>query len=938
MKRIYTIITALFIWLTISGEGWGQTTVFVDDFSTEQNAAWTTSGAIGSSSWSVTRSGADWGARRNTSPEQLELTNDVGATANVNGWVFANVSTSGFTAPYNTTLNSNTGIVTWTFNMRQIRTDPAGFASGSYGVAFILAGSSQTANNTGSGYAVVLGQSGSTDPLRLAKYNNGLAGTVTNILTSNTSGLTDFGAEYLSIKVTYNPSTDTWELFLRNDGSSAFADPSAGSLTSQGTAVDDAYTDIALSYMGGWWQGSTGANQTAFFDNVKVTVTEAGTPLITVNPSSLTGFSYIQGSGPSSEQSFSISGSNLTDDISITPSTNHEISTGTGGSFSATNPITLNQSGGTVDATTIYVRLKAGLDAGNYNTESITASSTDADNKTVTCSGTVYKTEPTNHVTDFTTSAGTPTHSAINLSWTDASDGVIPDGYLIKGSSTSYAAIIDPVDGTAESDGALVKKVDHGSGGTASITGLTENTTYYFKIFPYTNSGANINYKTDGSIPQASRTTAEAPPASLLLEENFNYGVDNHPDLLDATGNWTRHGGAAGPAYSNSSLTYTDYASSGVGGSVSFTFGSSGVNDGDVNRTFTAVTTTSVVYVSLLLNLSAAASTADYFFHLGPQAIGSIFRGRVFARSNGAGWSLGLSKSSETRVDDNTELNFNQTYLLVLKYSFNTTTTSDDLVTLYVYQSGVPATEPGTPLVSIGPVGAGTGSDPVDIGSIAIRQGSNTPTGTIDGIRISDGWGQAPLPVELSSFVASAAPGNVQLSWQTATEINNYGFEIERSIVNVGQTNSLSTWDKIGFVAGHGNSNSTKDYSFTDNSISTSGNYAYRLKQIDNDGSFSYSQVVETDVTVNLTYSLGQNYPNPFNPTTKISYTLPETGLVTLKVYNIVGETVAELINQTQEAGKYEVEFSANGLSNGVYFYELKANGFTSVKKLMLLK
>jgi hypothetical protein len=155
--------------------------------------------------------------------------------------------------------------------------------------------------------------------------------------------------------------------------------------------------------------------------------------------------------------------------------------------------------------------LKTGLDAGNYSNETITASSTDADNKTVTCSGTVYKTEPTNHVTDFTTSAGTPTHSAINFSWTDASGGVIPDGYLIKGSSTSYAAIVDPVDGTAESDGALVKNVDHGSGGTASITGLSANTTYYFKVFPYSNSGTNINYKIDESVPQASRTTAEAP-------------------------------------------------------------------------------------------------------------------------------------------------------------------------------------------------------------------------------------------------------------------------------------------------------------------------------------------------------------------------------------------------------------------------------------------
>jgi hypothetical protein len=189
-------------------------------------------------------------------------------------------------------------------------------------------------------------------------------------------------------------------------------------------------------------------------------------------------------------------------------------------------------------------------------------------------------------------------------------------------------------------------------------------------------------------------------------------------------------------------------------------------------------------------------------------------------------------------------------------------------------------------------------------------------------------------PVELTSFKAKLNDNSVKLSWQTATEINNYGFEIERSAVS-GQ---MSEWTKIGFVKGNGNSNSTKNYSFTDNAVSKSGKYAYRLKQVDNDGSFTYSQIVETDVTVNLSYSLGQNYPNPFNPTTKISYTIPETGLVTLKVYNIVGEHVAELVNKTQEAGKYEIEFNGSSLSNGVYFYELKANGFTSVKKLMLLK
>ena len=229
----------------------------------------------------------------------------------------------------------------------------------------------------------------------------------------------------------------------------------------------------------------------------------------------------------------------------------------------------------------------------------------------------------------------------------------------------------------------------------------------------------------------------------LMLDENFDYGTVANPDLLAVTTNWVRHNGAQGPAYITTSLSYPSYLSSGVGGSVSFTNGGSGVNDGDVNRSLPApVTTDNNVYSAFLLNLASALPTADYFFHVGPSPIGTTFRGRVFARSNGAGWSLGLSKSTETRVDDNTVLNFNQTYLVVLKYSFSTALATDDVVTLYLYDTGYPTTEPGSPIVTVGPTGAGTGSDPANIGTIAIRQGSNTPTANIDGIRVSTSWSE----------------------------------------------------------------------------------------------------------------------------------------------------------------------------------------------------
>jgi len=286
MRRIAFLLTLLWV-LLLSGPAQAQTTVFTDDFSTNQSATYTTSGAIGASAWGVTRSGVDFGARRNTGPAQLELTNDVDVVnANANGWVLVSTPSSSFTSPYDTILNANPGLVTWTFNMQQVRPDPAGFNAGSYGVAFILAGTSNTNNNTGSGYAVVLGQALAIDPIRLARYSGGIQGTLTNIIVSNT-GLADFGPEYLSIKVTYSPATETWELFLRNDGTSAFADPAAGTLTSQGTIVDSTSTGSSLPLMGAWWQGSTGANQPAFFDNTTVTVDQP-------TAVKLTGFTAVQ--------------------------------------------------------------------------------------------------------------------------------------------------------------------------------------------------------------------------------------------------------------------------------------------------------------------------------------------------------------------------------------------------------------------------------------------------------------------------------------------------------------------------------------------------------------------------------------------------------------------------------------------------------------------
>jgi hypothetical protein len=219
------LLASVLFSLAILGTSTAQTVVFSDNFSTSTSNSWTSSSSLGG--WSVTRSGSDFGARRNSS-QLLELSNDISGSGNSNGWVAVSKATSDYSSPYNTTLGSNPGLVRWSFNIRQVRTDPAGMGDGNYGVAFILAASNSNVMTDGNGYAIVHGQSGSTDPVRLVRYTGGLRGTLTDMIVSNTDGLGDFGAEYLSVQINYNPFNNEWELFVRNDGGSSFTDPATG--------------------------------------------------------------------------------------------------------------------------------------------------------------------------------------------------------------------------------------------------------------------------------------------------------------------------------------------------------------------------------------------------------------------------------------------------------------------------------------------------------------------------------------------------------------------------------------------------------------------------------------------------------------------------------------------------------------------------------------
>ena len=186
------------------------------------------------------------------------------------------------------------------------------------------------------------------------------------------------------------------------------------------------------------------------------------------------------------------------------------------------------------------------------------------------------------------------------------------------------------------------------------------------------------------------------------------------------------------------------------------------------------------------------------------------------------------------------------------------------------------------------------------------------------------------VPVELTSFTANTSGSTVSLKWNTATELNNSGFEVQRKSSN-------SEWSNIGFVAGFGTTTEPKTYSYTDDKI-TSGNFSYRLKQVDFDGSYEYSNEINVDVTGPAQYSLDQNYPNPFNPSTLIKYSVAQDGFVNVSIFNLLGEKVATLVNSSMQAGSYEVNFDASQLTSGVYFYSIEAGSFKAVRKMMLMK
>ncbi|MBI3006239.1 MAG: T9SS type A sorting domain-containing protein [Ignavibacteriales bacterium] len=406
-----------------------------------------------------------------------------------------------------------------------------------------------------------------------------------------------------------------------------------------------------------------------------------------------------------------------------------------------------------------------------------------------------------------------------------------------------------------------------------------------------------------------------------LVVENFSYTVSE--DL--ANNGWTVLGtnNATNCNVSSSGLSYSGYAGSGIGNGATIVAASSA---DEVGLGFTSQTS-GIVFYSLLVNLSSAPSTASYITGFAP-SLAASFPVRLHCQNVSSNLRFGVSKGTSTTAMGTTDFSFSTTYLLVLKYTFNGST-GDDQVDLFVFTDpSLPGSEPGTPEAT-----TTTGTDASAIAAIFLRQDANSGAGTIDGIRVATSWSDAPLPVQFVNFSVMTSRLGAELQWSTSSEINNYGFDIERRTVG------SRGWSKIAFVAGAGTSTSPRDYSYVDVNLSP-GRYAYRIKQIDNDGTFQYYGNAEVEIGLAAKeFRLESNYPNPFNPSTTIAFTLAEDGKATLKVFNMLGQEVATLFNSEAQAGRLQqVKFDASQLPSGLYFAKLEAGKQQMMRKMVLLR
>ena len=425
--------------------------------------------------------------------------------------------------------------------------------------------------------------------------------------------------------------------------------------------------------------------------------------------------------------------------------------------------------------------------------------------------------------------------------------------------------------------------------------------------------------------------------SQALLVEDFDYPEG---DSLTHHGWETRQSTTTNAILTASpGLDYPGYVGSGIGNAAFLT-----TTGQDVHREF-APDSAGSFYTFFMLNVTASGS-GDYFFHYHTSPVSSSYFGRVFVRTAANGnLTFGVAKkgtnSSPTSVYSDSIYQLGTTYLIVVKYAFRELSNEDDEASLFVFAGeAVPMDEPAEP--TVGPVTDET-SDAKKIGAIALRQGStsSSPELLIDGFRVARSW-SAALPITLSSFHATLVEaGLVLLEWTTESEIDNYGFVVQRS-PGIGEV-----FEDIpnGFVPGQGTTHLPSHYTFTDTLPSGARVWLYRLKQVDLDGSVHLSEAVSVEILSHIPGEtdgaeiLSQNHPNPFNAETEFLFRPKTSGPARIDIFNMLGEHLQTLLRESVERGQeYRIRIRADHLPSGFYIYRLRAGGKSISRKMLLLR
>lgn len=495
------LIRFLFLVVAISFSitGNGQT-ILLDNFNR-------TNSTVVGNSWNETETAANTGAQ--VSSNQLVLASSTAGR----DYIWQNVSAS-----YNTVLGTNSGTLTWMFNMRQSRTDPSGFDASNYGVAFILGASNSNFTSGSTGYAVVLGNSGTSDNLRLVRFSNGVGANAS--LTNIISPAVDYASEYLAVKVTYNPVGNSWSLYSQL-GVSAFTDPALATFTQIGTSVsDNTYTGVDLMFVGCLWNHATSGTDNAFFDNIYIpsacipsaepTVQSTTLSTSSVGANSVT-LNWTRGNG-SQCVIIGCQGGSVTSSPTDGAAYAANPVFGSGTSLAPNEYVVYSGSGTSVTVTSLLSNTSYQFKVFEFNGAGCGTNYlvTSPAVTTVTTTGCLLATSPTIAASSLSTSS--VQSNAMTLSWTRGNGAaclIVCRGFspVISPPADGNVYTANPAYGLGSTTAPGEYVVYQGTGSSVTVTGLMPNTAYYFAVFELNGSGCNTNYLVPGTLTAANATT-----------------------------------------------------------------------------------------------------------------------------------------------------------------------------------------------------------------------------------------------------------------------------------------------------------------------------------------------------------------------------------------------------------------------------------------------